>query len=113
MVSNAAKESKCQYAMTLWSAANAYSWSTVTETAAFYAASPESLLEAADFEYEVAERGENLWLMQPRDEGVYYGSKEIAGVNCVNPVQLYHDLIFAPHRGKALAEKVREELLGF
>lgn len=113
MLTKAARGLNARYAMTLWSAVNAFSWSTVTETAAFYADSPESLLEAADFEHEVAERGENLWLMQPRDEGVYYGSKEIAGVRCVHPVQLYYDLSFAPHRGKALAEKVREELLGF
>ncbi|MCA9558621.1 MAG: MarR family transcriptional regulator, partial [Myxococcales bacterium] len=39
------------------------------------------------------DRGENVWLVAPRDEGVFYGAETVDGVRCAPPVQVYLDLL--------------------
>jgi len=38
------------------------------------------------------QRGENVWLVVPNDEGVFHGAVEHEGIRCVHPVQVYLDL---------------------
>ncbi len=56
------------------------------------------------------ERGENVWLVVPRDEGVFYKKVE-QGVWCVHPVQVYLDLLGQPERAAEAATHLRAELL--
>lgn len=57
------------------------------------------------------ERGANVWLVVPKDEGVFQGADERDGITCVHPVQAYLDLKDQPERAKEAAEQVRAELL--
>jgi len=46
----------------------------------------------------------NVTLMLPYDEGVFFGMREIEGVNMVSPIQTYLDLIALKEVGKEAAE---------
>jgi len=59
------------------------------------------------------ERGANLWLVQPNDEGVFEGASDREGVRCVHPVQVVLDLGGHPERAPEAAERVRTQLLGW
>jgi hypothetical protein len=56
------------------------------------------------------ERGENVWLLVPRDDGVFYGASEQA-TRCAHPVQVYLDLAHHPERAKEAAAELRSRLL--
>lgn len=57
------------------------------------------------------ERGANVWLVVPKDEGVFQGADERDGVVCVHPVQAYLDLKDQPERAKEAADQLRAELM--
>lgn len=59
------------------------------------------------------EQGANLWLLVPRDDGVYMGLQRVAGFACVHPAQVYVDLKNHPERSQEAAEVLRERLLGW
>jgi hypothetical protein len=54
-------------------------------------------------------QGENVWLVVPRDEGVFYGAETIFGLRCVHPVQTWLDLSGHPERSKEAAEHLRAQ----
>ena len=56
-------------------------------------------------------RGANVWLVVPRDEGVFHGTERRDGIMCVNPVQAYLDLKDQPERAREAADHLRAELL--
>jgi len=55
--------------------------------------------------------GSNVWIVVPKDEGVFHGSKIVEGINCVHPVQVYLDLFGHPERAMEAAENIRYEIL--
>ena len=57
------------------------------------------------------ERGENVWLVQPNDAGVFDGSEIREGITCANPVQVYLDLKDHPERSTEAADDLRKKLL--
>ena len=57
------------------------------------------------------ERGANVWLVAPNDEGVLHGAADHDGVRCVHPVQAYLDLRGHPERSKEAADELRAQLL--
>lgn len=57
------------------------------------------------------ERGANVWLALPSDEGVLQGAAPREGIRCVHPVQAYLDLLSQPERAKEAADQLRNELL--
>ncbi|MCX5724604.1 MAG: hypothetical protein NTX84_08850 [Nitrospirae bacterium] len=57
------------------------------------------------------ERGENLWLVVPNDEGVFQGMSEREGVPCVHPVQAWLDLKGHPERAAEAADSLRRQLM--
>ena len=63
------------------------------------------LLEALGFRED--ERGANLWLVVPNDEGVFHGASDHDEVSCVHPVQAYLDLKAHPERASEAAEHLR------
>lgn len=56
------------------------------------------------------ERGENVWLVVPRDAGVFHGRQKL-GCWCAHPVQVYLDLLGHPERAKEAAEDLRAKRL--
>lgn len=58
-------------------------------------------------------RGANLWIVLPKDAGVYHGAAERDGIRCVHPVQAYLDLQGHPERATEAAERLRAEFLSW
>lgn len=79
--------------------------------ATFYVATP--ILEPETFGLHIVERGENVWIVTPRDEGVFYKPQIIDGVSCAQPVQVYLDLQAHPERSSAAAAHLRSDLLAW
>jgi hypothetical protein len=77
----------------------------------FYIKSPPSgdLLKKLGFREESS--GSNVWIVVPKDEGVFHGSNKVEGIRCVHPVQVYLDLFGHPERAKEAAENIRHEIL--
>jgi hypothetical protein len=57
------------------------------------------------------ERGANLWLVRPNDDGVFHGCRAFSGAMCVSPVQAYLDLRGLPERAEEAAKHLRKERL--
>ena len=58
------------------------------------------------------ERGENVWIVFPRDEGIFHGTEGVEGVECVSAVQVYLDLLGHPERSSEAAAVLRTHQLG-
>ena len=56
-------------------------------------------------------RGANTWLVVPQDESVFDGCRNLDGVCCVHPVQVYLDLKSHPERAAEAAEEIRDRLI--
>ena len=61
-------------------------------------------LELAPVEF-----GGTVHLIQPYDEGVFYGTQTIEGLKVVSDIQLYIDLYKYPARGREAADFLRKE----
>lgn len=59
------------------------------------------------------ERGENVWVVVPQDEGVLQGSRTFEGLRCVHPVQVYLDLLGHPERANEAASHLRSSHVGW
>jgi len=55
--------------------------------------------------------GANVTLIEPYDEGVLYGTREVEGAPVVCPVQLYLDLSRTKGRGEEAASAILEEVI--
>lgn len=78
----------------------------------YVAVRPEpGVLESLGFREE--ERGANVWIVIPKDEGVFQGADTRDGVVCVHPVQAYLDLKDQPERANEAAAQLRTELLNW
>lgn len=55
------------------------------------------------------ETGANVTLLQPYDEGVFYGLQDVDGINVVSDIQLYLDLKSFKGRGEDAAQAVFEQ----
>lgn len=55
--------------------------------------------------------GANVTLLDPYDEGVFYGSREVERVPVASPVQLYLDLMQTKGRGEEAASAIVEEVI--
>ena len=56
-------------------------------------------------------RGGNVKFVVPYDEGVFYGSREVKGVEVVSNIQLYVDLFNYPSRGEEAASRLLDQIL--
>lgn len=59
------------------------------------------------------ETGGSVHLVEPNDEGVFYGTQVIQDVPIVSNPQLYLDLLHYPARGREQAEELRRQKLGY
>lgn len=55
------------------------------------------------------ETGANVTLLQPYDEGVFYGLQDINGINVISDIQLYLDLKSFKGRGEEAAQAILEQ----
>ena len=55
--------------------------------------------------------GENVILINPSDDGVFYDIQHIEGVQVVSPIQLYIDLRVSSDRGKEAADFMYKEII--
>lgn len=58
-----------------------------------------------------SDRGANVQLIGPDDDGVFHGSRKIEGYPCVSPAQVYLDLQHLPERAKDAANQLRDDRL--
>jgi hypothetical protein len=77
----------------------------------FYVAQMPSAEARQEMGFHEEQKGENVWLVVPNDEGVFDGAAERGGVRCVHPVQVYMDLKDQPERSKEAAEQLRAKVL--
>ncbi len=64
---------------------------------------------AKDLQLKKVETGANVTLLQPYDEGVFYGLQDINGINVVSDIQLYLDLKSFKGRGEEAAQAIFEQ----
>ena len=55
------------------------------------------------------EKGPNVQLIGPDDDGVFEGQRQVDGLPCVSPAQIYLDLLHLPERAKEAAAQLRED----
>lgn len=55
--------------------------------------------------------GANLTILSPYDEGIFYGSRRIDGVEIASPVQIYLDLSAFRGRGEEAAQALLEQVI--
>jgi hypothetical protein len=55
--------------------------------------------------------GGNITLMEPYDDGVFFGAQVIDGVRVVSPIQVYLDLANVKGRGEEAAAAILEEVI--
>jgi hypothetical protein len=77
----------------------------------FYVAQMPSAEARKEMGFHEEQKGENVWLVVPNDEGVFDGAADRGGIRCVHPVQVYMDLKDQPERSKEAAEQLRARLL--
>lgn len=114
LVSRRLSESHVGHAATGLGAAWHYDHFAMFRLATFYlrAWPTTAQLEALHFREEP--QGANLWLALPTDDGVFEGSRDLEGIPCVHPVQVYVDLKDQPERAPEAAAHLKENpmLLG-
>ena len=66
--------------------------------------------DAADaIELRRHQRGANVQLIGPDDDGVFLGRRDVSELPCVSPVQTYLDLHHLPERAQDAAEELRND----
>lgn len=66
---------------------------------------------AQELDLKEVERGANVSLILPYDEGVFYGVRKVGQVAIANPIQLYLDLQGLKQRGEEAASFLFEEVI--
>jgi hypothetical protein len=70
-------------------------------------------LIAEELEMRRGEKGANVQLLRPDDEGVFAGAEHFDDLSCVAPVQAYLDLRNLPERANEAAEHLRADRLNW
>jgi hypothetical protein len=77
---------------------------------AYLASAPEESW-LSDLRFRPEPRGANLWLVVPKDEGVFLGAQATGGLHCVSAVQVSLDLKDHPERAAEADAALRQKLL--
>jgi hypothetical protein len=102
------KQQQIPYALTLFSgAALVAPFSRYNRGFAYIG---KNIIEVADnLGLKAVSSGPNFSILEPYDDGVFYGSTEIDGMKVVNDIQLYLDLIGFKGRGEESAKFLLEQ----
>jgi hypothetical protein len=77
---------------------------------AFLYLKPENINAVSrDLRWKPVETGPNITVLEPYDEGVFYGVQDIQGKKVVSDIQLYLDLQSYKERGGEAAEQIYEK----
>lgn len=102
------KKNNITYALTLFSGAGLVAPYARYTRAFIYI--KERIQEIVDsLQLKPVDSGPNVTILQPFDEGVFYGLQEINGIQVVCNVQLYLDLVSYKGRGEEAAKFLLEE----
>ena len=108
LVKNTSLISKC--AFTQWFAAWLRHPYTIPPIVTAYVSEwPDDLELEKSLQARKVPQGGRIWLVKPRDEGVFNPGQRINGFNLVSDVQIYIDLINAPQRGNEQAAELRQQ----
>ena len=66
----------------------------------------------SELNFREGESGENVWFVKPKDKWVLYESREIDGIPCAHPVQVFLDLKGHPERSEEAADELRSVIFG-
>lgn len=100
----------CDYAITLGAAARLVLPVVRSTDTYIYVKRIDAMKNA--LELEPVEFGGNVYLITPRDDGIFRNTQTIDGVKVVSNLQLYLDLYNYPQRGREQADAIREKILG-
>ncbi|MBI5576447.1 MAG: hypothetical protein HY896_08810 [Deltaproteobacteria bacterium] len=104
------RDRKVRYALTGFSAAARLAPMVRSPRAMAYVEKPlEELITTLGLK-EVTS-GANVTLLEPYDDGVFYGAKEVDGIRVASPVQVYLDLKGFRGRGEEAAVKLLDEVI--
>lgn len=76
-----------------------------------YLEEPPTSSLLATLGFRETQQGANTWLVVPNDAGVFEGARDVQGVRCVHPAQVYVDLKAQPERATEAAEALRPLVL--
>jgi len=110
-IPEALPKARHEYAATGLAAAWLLTHFAAFRTATFYVSSLPSARALERIGFREGERGSNLWWVVPRDDGVFQGTSEVEGLQCVHPVQVWLDLQAHPERAAEAADFLRRKLL--
>jgi len=110
-VAEALNTEKIEYAATGLAAAWMFTHFAAFQLTTIYLAADPSDALLRGFAFREEARGANVWLVIPKDAGVFHGGVSEGGVHCVHPVQAYLDLKDQPERAAEAAERLRAERL--
>jgi Transcriptional regulator, AbiEi antitoxin, Type IV TA system len=105
------KQSKAEHAVTALAGAWLLNQFAGFRLVVFYVGQIPSIEARKKMGFREEQRGENVWLVVPNDEGVFHGAAEREGIRCVHPLQVYLDLKNHPERSAEAAEQLRKKLL--
>jgi hypothetical protein len=106
-------EQAVEYAVTGLAAAWLYTHFAGFRIATFYLRTRPGRATLDELGFREEERGANVWLVLPRDEGVFQGAGLHEDVRCVHPVQAWLDLHAHPERATEAANHLRREHLNW
>ena len=109
-LAEACQERNMRYALTGFSAAARLAPMVRSPRAMAYVEKPLDELIATLGLKEVTS-GANVTLLEPYDDGVFYGAQEVEGIRVASPVQVYLDLKGFRGRGEEAAVKILDEVI--
>ena len=102
--------SRVDHAFTGLAAAWLYSsYATFRLVTAYVKHLPVELMETSGVREQRA--GANVWIVMPKDDGVFHGSNVVDGTRCVSTVQTFLDLTGHPERATEAARELRSTSL--
>ncbi|MFC1758478.1 type IV toxin-antitoxin system AbiEi family antitoxin [Planctomycetota bacterium] len=110
-VTTTLKRKKAEYHLTGLGAAWLYTEFANFRLVTIYLKSMPTRSLLTELEFAEEERGANLWLVVPNDDGVFHGSRDENKIKCVHPVQAYLDLKAHPERARDAAKELRQRQL--
>lgn len=112
LINYISKNKQERYAFTLFSGATLVAPFVRSDQTFFYFSGDyENLKNEA--EIKPASSGANIVILDPYDDGVFYGIQKIQRKNTVSTIQLYLDLYNYMGRGREQAEYLRERIIKF
>ena len=112
LINYISKNKQERYAFTLFSGATLVAPFVRSDQTFFYFSGDyENLKNEA--EIKPVSSGANIVILDPYDDGVFYGIQKIQKKNTVSTIQLYLDLYNYKGRGREQAEYLRERIIKF